>query len=668
MSSLKTYSHKISNILVWILVCLTQLFSLLYSQNTDTLPHQLQEVIIIPTKKEAFETSKKHIAFDSLTLSRYNTTSLADLLANQSTVHIKSYGNGNIATSSMRGGSANHTALLWNGLNIQNAMLGQPDLSIVPTTLFNNVSLEYGGGSSMWGSGAIGGSIHLQNNLIFNQGFKTKLQMSVGSFDSKKIATGLLLSYKKIVSNTNIYYSTSKNNYAYKDTADKEQPNKQVNHADYIAQGLMQELSFLPTSSQKISIRLWYNLMNKNLPSYNTTPIKQSQLDENLKLNAEWNYSKQNLNSIIRMGYFNDKLNYTDSIANIFSQSTIKTFIGESDNIYIYKQHSFNLGINFTNYHSNLFSRSISQDSVYNHDLSKLAFFGSYKLSLLNSKLNYNLAIRKEFTSQTTIPFTGNTGIHYQLTKLLAAKINANTSFRQPTLNDLYWYPGGNPDLKPEEGYEIDGGLEFNYSKNNISLVIEATYFNRHTTNWIIWLPTASSYWSPKNIAEVYSRGTETKTELAYARKDVILKLIVNTSYVLSTNQAKINENDNSVGRQLIYTPRYNGQASFLLKYKNMSLLFNNNYTGYRFTSTDNTSWLSPYYIANLKGSYNYSFSTVNMELFCNINNMFNKNYAVVSNRPMPLRNYEVGLCMNYNKKKKRPTANTELINQSNNN
>lgn len=653
MNCFNIHILKSSNSYIWLLVCCFILSNPLKSQKKDTTLHQLQEVTIFQTKQQQFETSKKDIVIDSLTLARYNTTSIADLLANQSTIHVKSYGNGNIASSSIRGGSANHTALLWNGLNIQNAMLGQPDLSIVPTTLFNNILLEYGGGSTMWGNGAIGGSIHLQNKQFFNQGFKTRLQMSMGSFGTKKIASGVLLSYKKITSNTNIYYNSSDNNYTYKDTTDKENPNKQIKHADYITKGLMQELSFLVTSTQKVNVRLWYNVVDRNLPSYTTFVSKQSQLDENLKLNADWNYSKRNLNSTIRLGYFNDKLNYTDSIADILSKSTIKTFIGESDNIYKFKNHQFNLGINFTNYQSTLFSRSNDEDTTYYHDLTKLAFFAAYKLSLLNSKLNYNLAIRKEFTNQIEIPFTGNTGLHYQLFKLLAAKVNANTSFRQPTLNDLYWNPGGNRYLKPEQGYEIDGGLEFNYSKNNFNALIEATYFNRHTTNWIIWLPTNYSYWSPRNIAEVYSRGTETKTELSYAKKDVLFKIILNTSYVLSTNQKKINENDNSVGRQLIYTPRYSGQASFLTTYKNVSLLFNNSYTGYRFTSTDNTSWLNPYYIANLKFSYNYSFSTINMELFCSINNLFNKNYTVVSNRPMPLRNYEVGLSINYHKSKK---------------
>lgn len=673
MSSLKTYSIISSNKTVCLLVCFVQLLSSLHAQKDTSKIYQLQEVNIFETKQQQFETSKKHIAIDSITLAKYNTTSLADLLSNQSTVHIKSYGNGNIATSSMRGGNASHTALLWNGLNIQNAMLGQPDLSIVPTTLFNNILLEYGGGSAMWGSGAIGGSIHLQNKLLFNEGFKTRLQMSMGSFGTKKIASGILLSYKKIVSSTNIYYNASDNNYNYKDTTDKENPDKQIKHADYVAKGLMQELSFSATSSQKINVRLWYNVVDRNLPSYTTFPSKQSQLDENIKLNADWNYTKRNLNSTIRLGYFNDKLNYTDSIANIFSKSTIKTFIGESDNTYTHHNHKLNFGINYTQYKSDHFDRVPLRNplipdligyKVNSHELDKFSLFAAYKLSLLNSKLNYNLAIRKEFTNQTEIPFTGNTGIHYQLLKQLAAKINANTSFRQPTLNDMYWNPGGNPNLKPEEGYDIDGGLEFNYSKNNFRALFEATYFNRYTTNWIIWLPTNNTYWSPRNIAEVYSRGTETKTELSYAKKDLLLKIIINTSYVLSTNQVKINENDNSVGKQLIYTPRYSGQASFLMKCKNISLLFNNNYTGYRFTSTDNTSWLNPYYIANLKCSYSYSFSTINMELFCSINNVFNKNYVVVSNRPMPLRNYEAGLCMNYHKLKKvKSTNNPEIIN-----
>jgi iron complex outermembrane receptor protein len=649
VNCLITYHTPILKRLICLITCF-QLTQNLQSQNRDTTIHKLPEVDIIHTKLKQLGNSKKNISIDSLTIALYSTTNLSDLTSNQSAIHVKSYGNSNIATTSMRGGNANHTALLWNGLNIQNAMLGQTDLSIIPTLFFDNVSLEYGGGSAMWGSGAIGGSIHLNNKTLFNQGFKTKLQMSIGSFGTSKLMSSILLSYKKIISNTKIYYTASENNYNYKDTTDKENSTKQITHANYISKGLMQEVSYLATPFQKINLRLWYNVMDRNLPSFSNSISKQNQFDENLKLSADWNYTKRKLNSTLRLGYFNDKLNYSDSIANIFSKSAVKTIIAESDNIYNYKNHTFNLGINFTSY------RSDAENYYSAQQLNKFAFFAAYKINLLKSKFNYNLAIRKEITNQTIIPLTGTTGIHYQLTNLIATKINANKSYRQPTLNDLYWNPGGNRNLKPEESYEIDGGIELKYKKNNFSLLIEATYFNRRTTNWIIWLPTENTYWSPKNIAEVHSRGIETITELKYINKEFQIKLVLNTSYVLSTNEKTQNENDNSFGRQLIYTPRYSGQGSISMSYQKLHFIFNNTYTGYRFTATDNTNWINPYYIANIKCSYPFSFNTITMEWFCSVNNLFNKNYTIVLNRPMPLRNYEIGLSINYHKIKKATT------------
>ncbi len=664
LSYILLHAHKPA----WLLyTCLFGAFTI-HAQTKDTARYNLNEVVIEQNKQLELQPSKKNIEIDSTVLARYITSSLADLLSAQSTIHIKSYGNGNIATTSMRGGNASHTAILWNGLNIQNAMLGQTDLSIIPTLFFDNINLEYGGGSALWGSGAIGGSIHLQNNLKFNQGIKTKIQLSTGSFDTKKTAASVLLSYKKTASSTRVYYTTSKNDYSYKDTIDKENPDKRITHADYVMKGVMQELSFLVSPYQKINARLWYNTSNRNLPSYTSYMSKQSQEDRTAKLSADWNYNRRKLNSIVRLAYLNDQLNYTDSLSNLFSKSTINTLIGESDNTYTHKTHKFNFGVNYTQYQSNLVEKvkvpsipaiypapAIEIDSVIQHLQHKFALFVAYRVSLLKTKLNYNIAVRKEFTDRTVIPFTGNTGIHYQLLKQVALKINANKSYRQPTLNDLYWPQGGNPNLKPEESYEADGGIEFKKIRGVVSVSFEGTYFNRHTTNWIIWLPTASNFFSPRNIAKVYSRGTETKTELAYTTKKLSLKLLVNTSYVLSTNQQSTNENDNSVGRQLIYTPRYTGQSTFVGTYKNFTLLFSQSYTGYRFTSTDNTSWLNPYYTANLKASYTYVFTKVSVNFFAGINNIFNKNYSVVSNRPMPLRNYEAGIALHYN------TKNTKL-------
>lgn len=645
------------------LILLSLLFLLIYqncfAQNTDTVLHHLNEVIITQNKQLQLQASKKTTRIDSVVMARYNTVSLAELLSEQSTVHIKTYGNGNIATTSFRGGNANHTALLWNGLNIQNPMLGQNDLSLVSALLFDDINIEFGGGSALWGSSALGGSIQLQNKPKFNKGFQSKIQVSTGSFDTRKIASAIILSYRKLVSSTKVYYTDSENNYNYRDTTDKLEPNKQVTHANYQTKGLMQEISFLIPKNQKINIRAWYNYTNRNLPSFSAPLSKKNQEDKNLKLNADWNYDKGNLLSVVRLGYLQDQLNYTDSIAQIFSRTKSNSIITESDNTYTIDHHKINFGINYTMYESvvpvklETISGMPDKDTVLKHRLTKFALFAAYQTHFFKEKLSYNLAIRKEFTNLTQIPFTGNTGLSFQATSHITLKINGGKAFRQPTLNDLYWMPGGNPNLKPESAYDIDGTAEYQIQKNNFSFLIQGTYFNRRTKNWIMWLPSSNGYSSPVNIAEVYSRGTETKTEFAYQKNEFRIKLQATTSYVLSTTTKNINENDNSIGRQLIYTPRYAGQGNLYLHYKGCSVLFNQSYTGYRFTTNDNSSWLNPYYLSNVKVAYKYSFSHITSEFFLNINNLFNKNYMVISNTPMSLRKFEGGITLQYNRNQK---------------
>lgn len=647
-----------------LVVCLATAY-VAHAQTKDTMAYTSTMIDVVATPQiyqTTLQPSKKTQSFDSLSLARSSSRSLSEFLAEQSTIYIKSYGGGNIATTSFRGGNANHTALLWNGLNIQNAMLGQTDLSIIPVLFFDNLSLEYGGGSALWGSGAIGGSICLDNKLPFDDGVRTRLQLGLGSFDTRKAAASVLLSYKRIASSTRLYYTNSKNDYSYRDTTDKEQPDKRMPHANYSSAGLMQEVSFRLTQRQTLNVRAWYTKTDRNLPSYTSLISKRSQYDETLKLNADWNVWYRGIISTVRLAGFQDKLNYTDSLSNIFSKSRINTFIAESDNVYAYRRHSFGLGANYTRYQSampvEVIRNGTAMDSTIRHEQVKFAFFALYKVSFFKARLSYDIAVRKEFTNQTEIPFTGNTGIHYQALSWLGLKLSANKAYRQPTLNDLYWPQGGNPDLKPEESYELDGGLVLRKAKNRFSFFFEGTYFNRHTTNWIIWLPTASAYFSPRNVARVYSRGTESRTEITYKQKDLYLKLGVTTAYVLSTNEEGTTENDNAIGRQLIYTPRYTGQSAFTCTYQSFSILFTQSYTGYRFTSTDNTSWLHPYYLANARLAYTYAFNNVAVDFFAGINNIFNKDYMAVANRPMPLRNYEAGLALHYHKPHKSSISN----------
>ena len=94
---------------------------------------------------------------------KFSTPSLADQLTREGGLFIKSYGPGSLSTLSLRGSNASQTAVLWNGINICSPMLGLFDLTLIPTFLIDQATIQYGGSGASLGSGAIGGALHLDS-------------------------------------------------------------------------------------------------------------------------------------------------------------------------------------------------------------------------------------------------------------------------------------------------------------------------------------------------------------------------------------------------------------------------------------------------------------------------------------------------------------------------
>lgn len=101
------------------------------------------------------------------------------------------------------------------------------------------------------------------------------------------------------------------------------------------------------------------------------------------------------------------------------------------------------------------------------------------------------------------------------------AKASISRNYRFPTLNDLYFLPGGNINLKKEHGFTYDGGVEFTVGrKNSYSLHGEATWFDSYIDDWIVWLPTFKGFWSPSNIKRGARLRHRTERQSRLARSD----------------------------------------------------------------------------------------------------------------------------------------------------
>ena len=264
----------------------------------------LQGIEVTAKKNNLSQIGKKVETVDSTLKDQFKFNSVGDVLSLNSSIFIKSYGPGALTTTAFRGGNASQTAVLWNGFNIQNAMLGQADLALMPSILFENIEIEYGGSSSLWGSGSVGGSIHLNNTTRFGQGLFTSTNLGGGSFGMMNGSTHILFSKQRFISSTKVYVNGSENNYAYKDTLDKENPNKRQRNAGYNFKGLMQEFKFLINQRQILSINAWINSSQRRLPAFDpSSQSKTYQQDNAVRITANWNYFKTNFKSIVRTGF-----------------------------------------------------------------------------------------------------------------------------------------------------------------------------------------------------------------------------------------------------------------------------------------------------------------------------------------------------------------------------
>ncbi len=614
----------------------------LSAQMRDT--NFLPEVNITALKIEKSNLGKRTQVFDSSALLLFAHQHLGDLLSNNSSVFIKQYGPGGLNTGSIRGGNAAQTAILWNGINIQNSMLGQTDLSLIPVMLFNETEIEYGGGSSLWGSGSIGGTVHLKNRNLFNKGFRSNLRVQSSDIMNHSVGSSISYSNRKISASLKAFGLNAANHYQFINALTNDLViQKQASLYQYT---FLPELNFLIHPNHSVAVSAWLNKGRRYLPpAYLQQNNTIFQDDEANRFLLEWNFHKRIFQSGFKTAFIHEKLNYNDSLASIKSVANMYTFLTEQENHWQWHPHqNLSSGIHFSSNNAS----SNNFEGVKN--ISRLAFFISNTGYYLENKLKIHTNVRWEHTNLKMNPFTYHAGISFMPVKEIELKLNAGKVYRLPTLNDLYWYPGGNKDLKPEQGHTIDGSIDLKKKAGQFHFLISGSVFNRRIQNWILWLPGVNGNPSPMNVQEVWSRGTESSLKITHHGKFFISSISFQSSYILSTIEKNHLENHNTFKKQLIYTPRYAYNSVVSLSYKTISMHLFHNYIGYRFTASDNSAWLNPYQLMSLRIQYAYRLKQTALNTFINVNNLTNETYYILLNRPMPLRYFEIGIQLHYTK------------------
>lgn len=613
-------------------------FYQLYGQEKDST-YSLAEVHIFQERirTELFEQK----IWDAGEVASFQMDRLGDLLARQGLAYIKTYGPGTLATSSIRGGNASQTMILWNGIPLQSPMLGQLDLSLLPLNAVEQISIQKGGNSTLWGSGAVGGTIALNSQANFNTKLSLDLTGSVGSFGKREQQVQLAVGNGRIQSRTKFFSSRATNNFPYIPAPGIEP--KRLTNSTLRQANFLQDISLLFGKS-RIDIHYWHQDSYREIPPTIVQNESQAyQEDRSNRLLLDYSFQTHKLSLSIKGAVVAEELNYYDPQILLESESQFQNYIGELSVEYRpSSKHSFHLGSTIN------YNKALSSGLRNEVDEMRQSLFGSWRW--VNSKLQLQSSLRQQWVDLTPTPPMPAIDISYALNPTLRFRSRISRNFRLPTLNDRFWVGGGNPELLPESGFSQEIKLELTDSQKYFFSKLGLGIFNRNIDNWIMWsIRSGERFWSANNITEVWSRGLESRLEKSFQLGQLAFQAVGAYDFVLSTNQTELLAPRMSAGSQLLYTPKHQAFASLEVNWNSLTWSYQHRLVG---ASQGINASIPAFHTADCLISYQWEKKWAAIQAFFEVKNLMNQQYQVIERRPMPGINFQAGIKLHFHKSK----------------
>lgn len=624
LNNYQTFGKKVSKIMIFRKLYLFLFFCICQSAlaQYDSI-HNLKVVEISDLQLKDYSDSQSVLKLTDSIINK-NQSSLTSLLNYNSVIYFKENGLGMVSSPSFRGTTAQQTAVVWNGININSQLNGQTDFNTITTRDFNSIAVRAGGGSSIYGSSAIGGSIHLNNTISFEEHFSNTLRLNYGSFNTYGGNYKIDASDGKFSVQVSLSRNSSDNDYDYVDADGKNLNGQYYNTSLNAAIGYkINDANFLKLYSQVFEGERHFSLI---FPS----EIRTKYQDLNTRNLLEWDSFFGQFVSKVKFAALSEKYKYFGNISsNAYTFGQVRTYIGKYDLAFdAGNAIKLNAVVDFT---QNKGEGSDIKNEQRNIGSASLLF--KHKLT---QKILYELSVRKEFTNNYKSPFLFSLGTKWAASDFYTLKLNGSKNFRVPTFNDLYWQPGGNENLKPESSYQAEIGNEFRFAGFQLTL----TGYYIDIKDMLRWIPNGS-VWSPQNTYKVRTYGGEAL--LTWSKNFGNHHLLFNGTYAYTVSE------DMEKKKQLIYVPYHKATSSLSYSWKKLAVDYQCLYNGEVFTRSDNNSRynIDAYFVSNASVSYDFGNKNSRIVGF-QVLNLLNENYASVESRFLPGRNFNMYLTLNF--------------------
>jgi len=582
---------------------------------------------------------------------------LGDVLSNNSTSinFFQTGGYGSTSAVQLRGLPKRYSTVYIDGVKMSDpsSVSNDFDFNNILTSQISRVEILKGNQSSVYGSGAIGGTINITTRKP-EKGFKNKLNYSSGSNNTHNLSSSI---------------SNSDDDKDYLLTLERFQTDgiSAMSHNDendgYKSNNLLIKYNYRFQSDLELKSNLrladTYLQYDKELNTATATHSEEQDTTE-LSSNITLNYKTfNNLENNFTIANTIIKRNYGAAAG---SGNTSKDkYLGDRLSFIYNGNYNFNLDNSIT------FGIEKEEDKI------------GFNKDLKGNESRINDIISKYFDYQTRVAenlyltlgsrfdehsIAGNEDSHRITSayifndKKTKLKSSLGTGFRFPSLYEMYFVYAANADslnyVKAEKSRSFDLGIEKNFLDNKIKL--DVNYFNLEYSDVLEGWKTGNSsglnYTTQNMHGTVKSQGIEFFSNF---KKSENLNLNFNYTYTSTYDGAEQDDPDKSSSYsnvQMVRVPRHflGFSLDYKIPYKKLRFKINTKWSdemrdygnGNR---TYNDERLDDFILTNLKLSCDY---TKKYKLFLNINNIFDENYETAKDYSQLGRNFYFGIKQNY--------------------
>ena len=500
----------------------------------------LEKVDVYGKKKEGY-------LKDKTSINNLGTYSKGGSLNQIPSLELRTYGGyAGVTSASFDGGYARHTKVLYNGVDLTDAMNGQVDLSSLPSFALSSINYKLNSGTR-FGSGSIDGSININNDVLDNNVF-----YSVGDFGFSQYGANYSINRKTSKRNISFGKTSYDGDYKYTDSTG----NKIKRLNNYLDQFFLSvDRQFVVREDFLVNI---FTLRTENVrgaAGSTTFPSDNATRKDDFELFAlSFNKFFDNGSLDLYMNRSNNYQEFDDSEGSfpVYSEHELDySVFGLRGN------HTINSSFNYEAVF-NVKSERVDSSELQKEELetTSFSFVGNYVNTEYDFKVSPSLRYDSRVENKKTTYNLGFEAINQFIDSGSSYDFNLDvgSSFQFPTMNDLFWpdglYSGGNPDLKPEESEY----LALSISNESLIGKVKVTASFKDYENLILWQPDESFKYVPINV----SSAERTSYNFQYQKdfSDLYMQLTYNVYDSL----------DKDIDEKLLYVP--DSSASLLLVYK----------------------------------------------------------------------------------------------------